>query len=86
MSHTLTISDRAYETLQALASKQGKTLEAFLESWAEQHEPILQGVERNPYTDPRYQTFEEFFHELGVSEERLRRLEEEAEAEDDANV
>ena len=86
MSHTLTISDRAYETLQTLASKQGKTLEAFIESWAEQQKPGGPDTERDPFTNPRYQTFEEFFRGLGVSEERLRRLEAEAEAEDDADV
>lgn len=86
MSHILTISDRAYQTLEALATQHGQTPEAFIETWVEQQEPVLQETGRNPYTDPRYQTFDEFFQELGVSQERLRRLEEEPEGEDNANL
>ena len=79
MSQTLSISDEAYRTLCALASESGKTPEALIEAWvaAAQAE-----AERDPYTDPRYQTFEEFFRALGMTAEEIRQARENAKAGD----
>jgi hypothetical protein len=66
----LTISERAYQTIQQLASEQGQTPEAFIEAWAEQ-QARRHSSERDPYTNPRYQTFDEFFHELGMTDEEI---------------
>ena len=86
MGHTLTISDEAYEKLQVLARQHGKTMESLIETLADQQVRTDWESPRDPHTDPRYYTFEEFFRHLGVSEERLRRLEQEDEEEDDADL
>ena len=66
----LTISERAYQTIQKLASEHGQTPEAFIEAWAEQ-QAKKHDSGRDPYTDPRYQTFDEFFHDLGMTNEEI---------------
>ncbi|GEM_PF-955534 len=70
---TLTISDRSYQKLQALAQEQGQTPEAFIESWVEQQGLERHDPEHDPYTNPRYYTTEEWFGHLGMTEEQIRR-------------
>ncbi len=81
---TLTISDRSYQKLQALAQKQGQTPEAFIESWVEQQEHEQREPGRDPYTNPRYYTTEEWFRHLGMTEEQIRRAAQEAQSDADA--
>ncbi len=74
MSHQVTISDEAYQTIAQLASKRGQTPEELLESWA--------GVvsRSDMQSESRYQTFEEFFTDLGMTPVEIQA------AKDDANL
>jgi len=73
MSHALTISDNAYEMLKQIAEWQGQSPEAIVEGWIAATSP---GDDRS-----RYET-EDWFRQLGVSEERIRKARERAASED----
>ena len=60
----LTISDRSYQKLQALAQEQGQIPAALMESWVNEHKTQRQ----------IYSTEEEFMRALGMSEERIARI------------
>jgi hypothetical protein len=75
MSQILSISDEAYRKLLALANERGQTPEALIEAWIAAFQAE---TSRDPYTDPRYQTFEEFFEELGMTSEEIRQAKEKA--------
>lgn len=72
MTHALTISEAAYETLKQLAEQQGQSPEAIVEGW-------ISATSRGDR--PRYET-EDWFRHLGVSEERIRKARERAASED----
>ncbi len=82
MSHALHISDEAYDTLTAVARERGQTPEAFIEAWAAEQAQALAEADRDPHTDPRYETFEAFFRGLGMAEEEIQRAKQVAETED----
>ncbi len=65
MSQILHISEDAYRILESLAAREGHTPAEIVESWAVAHAP------RDPQTQPRYYTTDEWFRHLGVSEERI---------------
>lgn len=73
MSHALTISDTAYETLKRIAERQGQSPESVVEGWIAATSP---GDNR-----PRYET-EDWFRHLGMSEEEIREARERADRED----
>ena len=73
MSHILTISDDAYHALETLAQRQGQTPEALIETWGTQNTQPEQ--ERDPHTNPQYESFDEFFLGLGMTEEEIRAAE-----------
>jgi hypothetical protein len=75
MSHVIELSDRAYAILSALARQPGQTLEELLEALARQR-----AADRDPVSDPRYETFEEFFQGLGTSSDDIRAAQENAES------
>lgn len=68
MSQTLTISDEVYQQLRTLAEAHGQTLEDALVSLVHQ---AVQEEARDPLKEPRHQTFEEFFHDLGMTDEQI---------------
>jgi hypothetical protein len=82
MSHTISLSEAAYQTLSTLANEQGTTPEALIEAWAAQQAQVHAESERDPYTDPRYQTFDEFFLGLGMTEDEIREAKLAAQASD----
>jgi hypothetical protein len=73
MSHALTISDTAYESLKQIAERQGQSPEAIIEGWI--------AATNSGDNRPRYET-EDWFRHLGVSEERIRKAREGAASED----
>lgn len=76
MRHTIDLSDESYDILVRLAQERGQTPQALIEAWvAEQANPA---PPRDPRTDPRYYTTEEWFRHLGASEERIQRIKEQA--------
>jgi hypothetical protein len=79
MSQTLSISDEAYRMLTALAHKRGQSPEAVVEVLIAE---ARAEAERDPYADPRYQSFEEFFRDLGMTEEDIQQAKENAKAGD----
>jgi len=83
MGRVISISEEAYRALSALAGKQGSTVEALIEAWAAQQAKAE--AERDPFTNPRYQTFEEFFLGLGMTKEEIQEAQAAARA-DDADV
>jgi hypothetical protein len=63
--------------LQSLADAQGRTLAGLVEAWAvERAQAPIAPAEQ------RYETFEEFFTNLGMSQEEIRQAQELAETED----
>ncbi|HEY7019823.1 MAG TPA: hypothetical protein VH349_01825 [Ktedonobacterales bacterium] len=78
MGHTIELSDRAYKILSALARQRGQSLEELLEALAAQRT-----ADRDPVTDPRYETFEEFFQGLGMSPDEIKAAQESAESDAD---
>ncbi|HEX3270762.1 MAG TPA: helix-turn-helix domain-containing protein [Ktedonobacterales bacterium] len=78
MSHVIELSDRAYEILSAFARQRGQSLEELLEALATQRV-----AERDSVTDPRYETFEEFFQGLGMSPDEIKAAQESAESDAD---
>lgn len=68
MSQTLTISDEVYQQLSVLAEAHGQTLEDALATLVHQ---AVQEEARDPLKEPRYQTFEQFFHDLGMTDEQI---------------
>lgn len=68
ISQTLTISDEVYQQLSVLAKAHGQTLEDALATLV--HQAIHEEA-RDPLKEPRYQTFEEFFHDLGMTDEQI---------------
>ena len=73
MSHVLTISDDTYHALETLAQQQGQTSETLITTWVTQQ--TAPGVERDPLTDPHYESFDEFFLGLGMTEDEIRAAE-----------
>jgi hypothetical protein len=57
-------------------------LEALIAAWADQPTLAEPATERDPHTDPRYYTFEEFFLHLGMSDEPIAEALARADAED----
>ena len=78
MSHTIELSDRAYNILSALARQRGQSLEELLEALA-----THRAADRDPVRDPRYETFEEFFVGLGMSPDEIKAAQESAESDAD---
>lgn len=74
MSQTITISDKAYRTLRAIAGTRGQTAEALIEAWAA--EQARCEAERDPSVEPRYYTADEFLRRLGMSDTDIRLAEE----------
>ena len=70
MSHSVALSDAAYETLQAIASREGVTLEAAMERLI-----AAAGASNGPY----YET-EDWFRHLGMTEDEIRAAREHARA------
>jgi hypothetical protein len=94
----LTISERAYQTLQELAEAEGKTpedvLDTLLEAVIEQKADLLrrlggvgrakQGMLYNPATGRRIYETDDWLRHLGATEEQIRRAEQEALTDADA--
>jgi len=88
----LTISERAYQTLQELAEAEGKTpedlLDTLLEAVIEPQADLLQRLGRvarekrgglsNPATGRRIYETDDWLRHLGATEEQIRRAEQEA--------
>lgn len=74
MSHTIVLTDEAYQLLSSLALSHGQTPEALIERLIVQH--AQEPSERNPRTDPRYLAPDEFLSHLGMSNEMIRKAEE----------
>lgn len=85
MSQQVTISlpKDTYETLMALANQQGVTLEALLTSWATEHTQSNQPLQPR-CTHPHYLETDDWLRHLGMTDEQIRRAEQEAEADADA--
>jgi hypothetical protein len=79
VSQTLSISDETYRILSTLASELGQSPEAFVETLIAEAQAE---ATRDPYTDSRYQIFEEFFRALGMTPEEIRQARENAKAGD----
>lgn len=77
MSHILTVSDETYRTLETLAQQHGQTPETLIEAWVTQQR--APDGERDPHTDPRYESFDEFFLGLGMTEDEIHAAEASAE-------
>jgi len=73
MSHVLTVSDETYHALETLAQQHGQTPETLIENWVTQQR--APDGERDPHTNPRYESFDEFFLGLGMSEDEIRATE-----------
>lgn len=61
MSHQVIISDEAYQTLATVATERGQSPEELIEAWA------VAVQQRDLQAEARYQTFEEFFTDLGMT-------------------
>jgi hypothetical protein len=83
MSQTLSISDDAYRTLTVLANERGQSLEAFVEALIVEAKAE---AERDPYTNPRYYTTEEWFRHLGADDDMIREAIQLAEKDDDGDA
>jgi hypothetical protein len=83
MSQMLALSDEACKTLTILANERGQSPEAFVEAMiaAAQAE-----AERDPYTNPRYYTTEEWFRHLGADDDMIREAMQLAEKDDDGDA
>jgi len=68
MAHTLTIPDEVYQQLRALAEVQGQTPESLVAALVDQ---ATRERARDPLKEPRHQTFEEFFYDLGMTDEQI---------------
>jgi hypothetical protein len=79
MSQMLALSEEAYTTLMALANERGQSPEAVVEDLIAAAQA---DATRDPHTDPRYQTFEEFFRGLGMTSEEIRQARQSAKAAD----
>jgi hypothetical protein len=86
MRHTIEITEEAYQALLALAREQGNTPDAVVEAWATQHALAQTSKARDPRVDPHYYTTDEWFRHLGMTDEQIRRAEDDAEAADDADA
>lgn len=86
MGHTLEISQEAYDRLREVAARRGQTPEALVEEWTARL--AEQDTERNPYTDPRHESFDEFFRGLGMAETDIEMAKQAAEddGERDADI
>jgi hypothetical protein len=94
----LTISERAYQTLQELAEAEGKTpedvLDTILDAVIEPQADLLQRLGRvgrakraalyNPATGRRIYETDDWLRHLGATEEQIRRAEQEALSDADA--
>ncbi len=80
MSKTIELTDEQYCIVEYAAQSRGKSIEAFVESWVEQV--------RDRDRFPRYYETDDWLRHLGVSEERIQRINAEirAEAETDADT
>jgi hypothetical protein len=67
MGHVITLSDEQYVTIARAAARQGTTPDAVL---AELIESL-----RDPYTQPRYYSTDDFLRHLGASDEEIAELE-----------
>lgn len=84
MSHTIELPDETYRTLKALATEQGQTPEKLVELWVAHQTQAA--VERDPRTDPRYYETDEWLRHLGMSDEEIRRADELAALDEDADA
>jgi hypothetical protein len=75
MSKTIELTDEQYAILTEAAAC-GKKVEAFLAELIDEA--------RDPMTHPRYYDTDDWMRHLGVSEERIRRINAEVEAEEEA--
>jgi hypothetical protein len=66
MGHALEISQEAYVRLREAAERRGQTPEALVEAWTAQLANL--DADRDPFGDPHYETFEESFLGLGMSD------------------
>jgi hypothetical protein len=83
MSQTLSISDETYRTLTILANERGQSPEVFVEALIAE---ARAEAERDPYTNPRYYTTEQWFRHLGADEDMIREAMELAEKGDDSDA
>lgn len=74
MSHQVMISDKAYQAIATLAAERGQTPEELIEAWASV------ALQHDPHVEPHYQTFDEFFIELGMKPADIQQ------AQDNANL
>jgi hypothetical protein len=74
MSHVLELTDEQYETFSRAAAARGQTPAEMFAAWIEEL--------RDPLTQPRYYETDDWMRHLGVSEERIRRINAQAEAEE----
>jgi hypothetical protein len=81
MSKSIELTDEQYQIIQHAAEQRGQTADKLLGQWIEDL--------RDPYTNPRYFTEDEFLRHLGMSDEAIRQAEELAthdEGDEDADV
>lgn len=67
MAQLVSIPDPVYQALERLAQAQGQTPEELIAAWVAEH--AEEG--RDPLKEPHYQAFEEFFHDLGMTDEQI---------------
>jgi hypothetical protein len=81
MSKTIELTDEQYQIIQHAAEQRGQTADTLLGEWIEEL--------RDPYTNPRYFTEDEFLRHLGMTDEMIRQAEDIAardEGAEDADV
>ncbi|HKV85066.1 MAG TPA: hypothetical protein VJN88_10945 [Ktedonobacterales bacterium] len=81
MSKIIELTDDQFATVEKAAEARGQSAVVFLAQLIEEL--------RDPYTTPRYFSEDEFLHQLGISDEQIRRAEALANDEDgcgDADV
>lgn len=84
MAQIVSIPDPVYQVLERLAKAQGKTPEDLIVAWVNDQEHARQQVASSP--EQRYYDTDDWLRHLGVSDERIRRAEEQAGAEMDAEA
>ena len=84
MAQIVSIPDPVYQVLERLAKAQGKTPEDLIVAWVNDQEHARQQMA--PSTNQRYYDTDDWLRHLGVSDERIRQAEEQAEAEMDAET
>lgn len=84
MRHSVELSDEVYDILVRLAQERGQTPQALIEAWVTELKQAGRTSPRDPRTEPRYYTTEEWFRHLGISDERIQHIKDKAAHDTDA--